>query len=128
MSALARSSRRRRPDGFVPASSLPGQEQLPAAPLVIAAYAVVWLLVFGYLWSIWQPARAAPSVNWRMSAVELPRVSADELLEHDVGAPDFHSCGAAHRRRHRLDLGSRAAQDAFAAEMRRREERGKRNH
>ena len=41
------------PDGFVPASSLPGQEQLPAAPLVIVAYAVVWLLVLGYLWSIW---------------------------------------------------------------------------
>ena len=41
------------PDGFVPASSLPGQEQLPAAPLVVVAYAVVWLLVLGYLWSIW---------------------------------------------------------------------------
>lgn len=41
------------PDGFVPASSLPGQEQLPAAPLVIIAYAVVWLLALGYLWSIW---------------------------------------------------------------------------
>jgi len=40
------------PDGFVPASSLPGQEQLPAAPLVIAAYSIVWLLVLGYLWSI----------------------------------------------------------------------------
>jgi CcmD family protein len=41
------------PDGFVPASSLPGQEQLPAAPLVIAAYSIVWLLVLGYVWSIW---------------------------------------------------------------------------
>ena len=42
------------PEGFVPASSVQGQEQLPAAPLVIAAYSVVWLLVFGYLWSIWR--------------------------------------------------------------------------
>jgi CcmD family protein len=42
------------PDGFVPASSLPNQEQLPAAPLVIGAYSVVWLLVLGYLWSIWR--------------------------------------------------------------------------
>jgi len=25
-----------------------------AAPLVITAYSVVWLLVFGYLWSIWR--------------------------------------------------------------------------
>jgi CcmD family protein len=42
------------PAGFVPAGSLPQQEQLPAAPLVIAAYAVAWVAVFGYLWSIWQ--------------------------------------------------------------------------
>ena len=41
------------PAGFVPADSVPGREQLPAAPLVIAAYAVAWVLVFGYLWSIW---------------------------------------------------------------------------
>jgi hypothetical protein len=42
------------PDGFVPVENLPQQEQLPAAPLVIAAYAVAWVAVFGYLWSIWQ--------------------------------------------------------------------------
>jgi CcmD family protein len=43
------------PAGFVPAGSLPSQqEQLPAAPLVIGAYAVAWVAVFGYLWSIWQ--------------------------------------------------------------------------
>jgi CcmD family protein len=41
------------PDGFVPADSLKPQEQLPAAPLVIGAYAVAWVAVFGYLWSIW---------------------------------------------------------------------------
>jgi HAMP domain-containing protein len=27
---------------------------LPAAPLVIGAYAVAWVAVFIYLWSIWQ--------------------------------------------------------------------------
>jgi CcmD family protein len=53
VSALAMQQPPAPPDGFVPASSLPGQEQLPAAPLVIVAYAVVWLLVLGYLWSIW---------------------------------------------------------------------------
>ena len=42
------------PAGFVPADNLPAREQLPAAPLVIGAYAVAWVLVFGYLWSIWQ--------------------------------------------------------------------------
>jgi CcmD family protein len=29
-------------------------EQLPAAPLVIAAYAFVWIAIFVYLWSIWR--------------------------------------------------------------------------
>jgi CcmD family protein len=41
------------PDGFVPADTVKPQEQLPAAPLVIGAYAVAWIAVFGYLWSIW---------------------------------------------------------------------------
>ncbi len=42
------------PDGFVPAGELLAREQLPAAPLVIGAYAVAWVAVFGYLWLIWQ--------------------------------------------------------------------------
>jgi len=39
---------------FVPISELDDVEQLPAAPLVIAAYAAIWLGVFVYLWSIWR--------------------------------------------------------------------------
>lgn len=42
------------PDEFVPIDTLPADEQLPAAPLVIGAYAVAWIAVFVYLWSIWQ--------------------------------------------------------------------------
>jgi CcmD family protein len=42
------------PDGFVPVENVSAQEQIPAAPLVIGAYAVAWVLVFGYLWSIWR--------------------------------------------------------------------------
>jgi CcmD family protein len=41
-------------EGFVPVDQLPAQEQLPAQRLVIAAYAVAWVAVFGYLWSIWR--------------------------------------------------------------------------
>ena len=41
-------------DGFVPVDNLPQKEQLPAAPLVMGAYAVAWVAVFGYLWSIWR--------------------------------------------------------------------------
>lgn len=39
---------------FVPVDQLPGQEELPAAPLVAAAYAVTWVAVFVYLLSIWR--------------------------------------------------------------------------
>ncbi len=39
---------------FVPVTSLPPTEQLPAAPLLIAAYAFVWVAVFVYVWSVWR--------------------------------------------------------------------------
>jgi CcmD family protein len=40
---------------FVPVNSLPSAaDQLPAAPLLIAAYAFVWLAVMVYVWTIWR--------------------------------------------------------------------------
>jgi CcmD family protein len=39
---------------FVPLSSIPQTEQLPAAPLVIAAYAFVWVALLVYVWSLWR--------------------------------------------------------------------------
>jgi CcmD family protein len=44
-------------DEFVPLAEAGPQEQLPAAPLVITAYAFVWLACFGYLWTIAQRIR-----------------------------------------------------------------------
>ena len=41
-------------EGFVPIDQLQPKEQLPAAPLVMAAYAAAWLVIFGYVWSIWR--------------------------------------------------------------------------
>ncbi len=41
-------------DGFVPMDDIPPEDQMPAAPLVAGAYAVVWALAVGYLWTIWQ--------------------------------------------------------------------------
>ena len=41
------------PDGFVPvdpASDI--VETLPAAPMVMTAYALVWLVLLGYVWSL----------------------------------------------------------------------------
>jgi CcmD family protein len=39
---------------FRPINELPPADQLPAAPLLIAAYAFVWLVVMFYLWTIWR--------------------------------------------------------------------------
>jgi CcmD family protein len=41
-------------DGFVPIDQLKPKEELPAAPLVMAAYAIAWLVIFGYVWSLWR--------------------------------------------------------------------------
>lgn len=41
-------------DEFVPISQLPPQDQLPAAPLLVTAYAFVWVALFGYLVSLAQ--------------------------------------------------------------------------
>jgi len=41
-------------DGFVPIDQLAPKEELPAAPLVIAAYAIAWMVPFVYVWSIWR--------------------------------------------------------------------------
>jgi len=39
---------------FVPMKDLPPTETIPAATLLIAAYAFIWLAVLFYLWSIWR--------------------------------------------------------------------------
>ena len=39
---------------FVPVGSLPQVEQLPAAPMVIGAYAVVWVALMVYVWTLWK--------------------------------------------------------------------------
>lgn len=35
---------------FVPIDELPPEDRLPAAPFLIAAYSIVWILAFGYFW------------------------------------------------------------------------------
>ena len=39
---------------FVPIDELPPEDQLPAAPLLVAAYAVAWIAILGYFWSLWR--------------------------------------------------------------------------
>jgi len=41
-------------DEFVPMGDIPPEDQLPAAPLLVAAYSVVWAIAIGYMWTIWR--------------------------------------------------------------------------
>jgi CcmD family protein len=41
-------------DEFVPIKEIPPQDQLPAAPLLIGAYSVAWLVIALYIWSLWR--------------------------------------------------------------------------
>jgi CcmD family protein len=51
---------------FVPVETLPPGDQLPAAPLLITAYAFVWLAVMFYLWTI---SRRLNAVETEMRAL-----------------------------------------------------------
>lgn len=39
---------------FVPMNELPPAEQLPAAPLLVTAYAVFLVLMIFYVWTVWR--------------------------------------------------------------------------
>jgi CcmD family protein len=52
---------------FVPVSELPPQEQLPSAPLIVAAYAFVWLALGGYVLSV---ARRLATVQREVERLE----------------------------------------------------------
>lgn len=41
-------------DEFVPVSELPPSEQVQAVPLVAAAYAVAWIMIIGYVFTLWR--------------------------------------------------------------------------
>ena len=58
--------------GFVPVDAVPLSDQLPAAPLLVTAYAFVWLAVVVYLWSIWKRLNTVED-EMRSLAEKLPR-------------------------------------------------------
>ena len=52
---------------YVPIDQLPPQETMPAAPLLIGAYILVWLGLMLYVWSIW---RRLARVETEMQALQ----------------------------------------------------------
>ena len=65
-------------DEFVPVSQLPAQDQLPAAPLLIGAYAFVWVVICGYVISL---ARRVSSVQRDVARLEVGRSEMARLLD-----------------------------------------------
>ena len=55
---------------YVPVKDLPPVDQLPAAPLLVAAYSFIWLATMFYLWTIW---RRIGKVETEMRALEQRR-------------------------------------------------------
>jgi hypothetical protein len=52
---------------FVPVNGLPESEKLPAAPLLVVAYAVFLVLMVFYVWTVW---RRLSKVEADMRALE----------------------------------------------------------
>jgi CcmD family protein len=52
---------------FIPIDQLPPQDQLPAAPLLVTAYSIVLLALFGYVFSV---ARRMGSVQREIERLE----------------------------------------------------------
>ena len=63
---------------FIPATPGASTEQLPAAPLLIAAYAFVWIATMFYVWTIW---RRLNKVEADMRALE------QRVQRRKTGAP-----------------------------------------
>ena len=42
------------PDGFEPVTEIPPEEQIPAKPLVAAAYGFIWLAMLVYVGLLWR--------------------------------------------------------------------------
>jgi CcmD family protein len=58
---------------FVPVDQLPPGDQLPSAPLLVSAYAFVWVALLFYVWTIW---RRLNKVESELHALEKGRTGA----------------------------------------------------
>ena len=67
---LAKETQPQPPRDFVPVENAPPGEQIPAMPLLGAAYGVIWVGVFGYVWSL---ARRLQKVEAEIADLESRR-------------------------------------------------------
>jgi CcmD family protein len=55
-------------DQFVPMDDIPEQDKLPAAPYLISAYAIAWLALLFYVWSLWRRLQRVEDELKRLAA------------------------------------------------------------
>jgi CcmD family protein len=67
LAIFAQQPPRKTPDEFVPLNEIPPEEQLPAAPMVVAAYSFVWIALVGYLFLL---VRRVQRVEADLAALE----------------------------------------------------------
>jgi CcmD family protein len=65
--AFAKEGQPQPPKDFVPVEDAPQGEQIPAMPLIGAAYGFIWVGVLGYVWSL---GRRLQKVEAEISALE----------------------------------------------------------
>ena len=107
-------------DGFLPVDESKAQEQLPAAPLVMTAYAVAWAAIFVYVWIAVVAAgggrarnRGGQPAHGRRGAPLMGNMTS----AHFIFIPSVLLVGIVIG----WILGGRAARDAYATELKRRE-------
>ena len=96
----------------MPVTDLPPDEQLPAAPLVLTAYAIIWVAVLVYVGLLW---RRLGAVQKDLRRAEAPAAALTGMTAgHFIFIPAVLLVGIVIG----WILGSRAARDAYAAELR----------
>ena len=65
---------------FQPVTEIPASEQMPSAPLVIAAYAFVWLAFVVYVWTMWRKlAKVEQELHTLATQIVTPRAARGPL-------------------------------------------------
>jgi CcmD family protein len=72
---------------FQPVTEIPASEQMPSAPLVIAAYAFVWLAFTAYVWMMWRKlGKVEQELHALSTQIVKPRAARGDGIPQASGA------------------------------------------
>jgi hypothetical protein len=74
---------------FKPVTEIPASEQMPSAPLVIAAYAFVWLAFTAYVWMMWRKlGKVEQDLHTLGTQISKPRAARGDARPQATGPRD----------------------------------------